>query len=259
LLLPFTTVAHAIVIRDDVPDSSYRVSPGEFPQLVDLPDEGHGTLIAKQWVVTAAHALQGRRPGGVNINGQWRAVAESIVHPDFRMPPREVQVTRGDSATLVAAFRRLHDIALLRLAAPVEDVKAAELYRRSDERGKVATLYGKGATGNGRTGQDANSPHRGQLRRANNRICGADGQWLTYEFDCGSDALPLEGVLGEGDSGGPVLIRQGGLSKLAGVSSWKSWKGNLEDFRAGVCGQRFYSSRISHYAEWIDRVTGLTA
>jgi hypothetical protein len=149
----------------------------------------------------------------------------------------------------------MHDIALLRLAAPVDDVKTPELYRHTDERGKLVTLYGKGATGNGVTGEYANSPHRGLLRRAHNCIVGAENQWLSYVFDCTSAAPPLEGVIGGGDSGGPVLIEAGGMWKLAGVTSWKSWKGDLKDFRSGVCGQSFYCSRISHYAAWIDRVT----
>ena len=57
LLVAVSSGAGAIVIRDDVDDAQYRVSPAELPALADLPGEGHGVLIAPRWVVTAAHAV----------------------------------------------------------------------------------------------------------------------------------------------------------------------------------------------------------
>ena len=56
-LLIVSFSASAIVIRDDVDDSKYRVPASEVLALVDLPGEGHGVLIAPQWVITAAHAI----------------------------------------------------------------------------------------------------------------------------------------------------------------------------------------------------------
>ena len=52
-----SSTASAVVIRDDVDDSKYRIPASEFPALVDMPGEGHGVLIAPQWVVTVAHAV----------------------------------------------------------------------------------------------------------------------------------------------------------------------------------------------------------
>jgi secreted trypsin-like serine protease len=81
-----------------------------------------------------------------------------------------------------------------------------------------------------------------------------DGKWLSYRFDSGSKAHPLEGMLGDGDSGGPVLIQANGSWKLAGLAAWKAWQGDLANFRAGIYGQVSYQVRVSHYAEWIDGV-----
>jgi len=75
---------------------------------------------------------------------------------------------------------------------------------------------------------------------------------LDYRFDCGPNALPLEGVLGDGDSGGPVLIKSGGKWQLAGLSDWKHWPKGRTKFAEGVCGQEFSNSRISYYAAWIE-------
>jgi Trypsin len=255
LLLPFATVARAIVIREGVADSNYLAPDSEFPPLVDLPVAGHGTLITKHWVVTAAHAVYEHRPATVTLNGKRRAVAARVIHPAFKGVPKPKEM-KGDAAPFMRAVAQMHDVALLRLAKPVEDVSPVGLYRGTDESGKLITMYGRGATGNGVTGEDPHSPMRGLLRRAHNRLSGAETLWLTYIFDCGPEAPSLEGVMGNGDSGGPVLIGAGDNCKLAGVASWRSWRGDLKDLRRGVCGQTFYSSRISHYAEWIDRVTG---
>ncbi|HWZ63598.1 MAG TPA: trypsin-like serine protease [Steroidobacteraceae bacterium] len=246
-------IARAVVIRDGIPDSRYLAPASEFPPLADLPIEGHGTLIARQWVVTAAHAVHEHHPDRVTINGKPRAVAGTVIHPGFEGVPTPA-VMAGDAAPLMRELRGMLDIALLQLVAPVEDTQPAELYRANDEVGKRVTLYGKGATGTGASGEEPTSPHRGLLRRAYNRVSSAERQWLTYVFDCSSQAPLLEGVIGSGDSGGPVLIDANGSQKLAGITSWRSWRGDLKDIRRGVCGQRFYCSRVSHYADWIDHV-----
>src|SRR3546814_1308944 len=55
-LLAISSTASAVVIRGDVDDAEYRIPAAAFPALADMPGEGHGVLIAPQWVVTAAHA-----------------------------------------------------------------------------------------------------------------------------------------------------------------------------------------------------------
>jgi hypothetical protein len=246
--------AYAVVVRDDVPDAKYRVAESEFPALVDLPGEGQGVLIDKRWVVTAAHATQGYTLDQVRIAGQWRKVARLVLHPQVNLPSKDALALKGDAAPLMAALAAMHDVALIELAEPVEDVSPVQLYRKQDEAGKVAEIYGRGATGNGKVGEYPNTPHRGELRRAYNWVTAAHDQWLDYRFDCGADALPLEGVLGDGDSGGPLLIQDGGVWKLAGLADWKHWSGDLAKFRPGICGQDFSNSRISYYAAWIDQV-----
>jgi hypothetical protein len=243
------TAAHAVVIEPGTPDSQYVVPENAFPALADLPDEGQGVLIAKRWVVTAAHAAQFERIDSVTINGKPRAVAALILNPGYRKAPQGPM--KGDAAPLMAAIASSSDIALIELVKPVEDVAPAPLYVSSDELGKTVEIFGKGATGNGDTGQYPDSPHRGPLRRAYNKIVSADGKWLGYHFDCGAAALPLEGVMGDGDSGGPVLIEKDGALELAGLTSWKHWTGDLANFREGICGQTFYNTRISYFRNWI--------
>jgi hypothetical protein len=255
-LLAVSTAVGAVVVRADVDDAKYRVPASAFSALVEMPGEGQGVLIAPRWVVTAAHATQGYMLMRVRIHGKWRDVAHLFLYPGFKKQFSDVRKasehpTVQNASLLTAKFEAMHDIALIELTEPVDDVKPISLYRSSDERGKIAEIFGRGATGNGEVGEYPHSPHRGKLRRAYNRIVSAHAQWLDYVFDCGLDALPLEGVLGDGDSGGPLLIRSHAQWKLAGLSDWKHWPEGRSKFAAGVCGQRFSNSRISYYVKWI--------
>lgn len=247
--------ASAIIVRHDIAESRYRVAESYYPPLVDLPVEGHGVLIADRWVVTVAHALTWREGAirQVTINGRSRAVASITIHPGYRDPPGAL--LRGDAGPLLAFQRARADIALIRLAEPVRDVVPSSLYRGWKERGHIVEIIGRGASGDGIAGESPQAPHRGPLRRAQNRIAHAEGAWLSYVFDRGAKALPLEGMLGGGDSGGPVLLRVGREWQLAGLASWQDWDGDLAAFRGGTYGRISYQIRIAHYAGWIDSVT----
>ena len=212
-LLAASATASAIVIRDDVADPKYRVPPSEFPALVDLPGEGHGVLIAPQWVVTAAHAITWQSEiKQVTINGIHRDVERLVIHPGYKKPPQALldqALATWDWTLFRVLLSSSDDIALLKLAQPVNDVSPVAINKSDDEFGQIIKILGKGATGNGVTGYEFSDSHRTELRRAYNKVTSADGRWLCYMFDKPSDALPLEGGSGSGDSGGPILIQAG--------------------------------------------------
>lgn len=116
LLLTATSTANAVVIRHDVDDAKYRVEPAEFPALVDLPHEGHGVLIAPQWIVTAAHATQWHPVEEVMLNGVCRKVERVVVHPGYKALPKELQ--SGDIASGIPFLAGSDDVAPIRLAEP---------------------------------------------------------------------------------------------------------------------------------------------
>jgi hypothetical protein len=257
-LLATTSIASAIVIRDDVDDAKYRIPASEFPALVDMPGEGHGVLIAPQWVVTAAHVLPMQdEDWKVVIDRTPRHVERVVVHPGYKTLPQPLidqAMASGEAMLIVVFLASSDDIALVKLARPVTDVAPVANYPAHDEPGQIIKIIGKGATGTGASGHDPAGPNRTELRRAFNRVSSAYDRWLCYVFDEPAAALPLEGVLGNGDSGGPVLIQVEDQWLLAGLASWKVVQGHVMTARPGRYGQVACSVRVSHYIEWIEGV-----
>lgn len=258
LVLAASTAAGAVVIRHDVDDARYRIADTELPALADLPGEGHGVLIAPRWVVTAAHAVSSAATSGVRVGGTSRKVERVVVHPGYRRLPATLvdeAVATGDSSAALAFLAASDDIALIELAEPVAGIAPLRLYRRGDEAGQTVTLIGKGATGDGVDGQAPDAAHRTRLRRAYNVVTEADARWLSYVFDAPASGLPLEGITGSGDSGGPLIIEADGVPSLAGLASWNRYADStVRAFHAGLYGQVVFNVRISRYAGWIDGV-----
>nr|WP_295379151.1 trypsin-like serine protease [Pseudoxanthomonas sp.] len=257
-LLAASSTAGAVVIRADVDDAKYRIPASGFPALVDMPGEGHGVLIAPQWAITAAHTLPGNAAlKQVAINGVSRDVERVVRHPGYKTLPKELldQAMASGEATLIVVFlASSDDIALIKLKQPVTDIAPVALYRQGDEAGRIVSIVGKGATGTGALGHDPAGPNRTELRRADNTVTSAYDRWLCYVFDEPPAALPLEGMLGNGDSGGPVLVQVDGRPSLAGLASWKVVQGHVVTARPGRYGQTACNVRISHYVGWIEQV-----
>lgn len=242
--------AEAIVLRHDVPIEKY-VARHTLPALVDMRHQGHGVLIDPQWVVTAAHIVfYDYQDKTIMIGDVEREIAYVIFHPGYSKPTDGLFT--GDSGPSQAYLRANHDIALIKLKDPIQDLVPMELYRASDENGQRITLFGAGNTGSGITGQQADT--RGTLRRAENTLIESNGQWLTYQFDQGQRALPLEGFQGDGDSGGPAIIHQDGVARLAGLVSWDVYDGDITEFKGGIYGMKGSLVRISYYKDWIEDV-----
>ncbi|MCR6661885.1 MAG: trypsin-like serine protease [Luteimonas sp.] len=256
ILLALSSSAHAIVIRDDIDDSQYRIPASEFPALVDMPGEGHGVLIAPQWVITAAHVLPMHAgPWQAVINGTPRDVERVVVHPGYARPAQELihqALETGEWMLAVVQIASTDDIALVKLAEPVTDVVPVALHGDDDQLGRIVKIIGKGATATGAKGHDPWGPNRTELRRAYNTITSAHGRWFCYVFDAPASALPLEGKTGSGDSGGPALIEVDGQWKLAGLAAWGFMHGDVRTTRPGLYGQFTCNVRLSHYLEWIE-------
>jgi hypothetical protein len=226
--------AEAIVIRHDVDDKEYTAIIDDFEPLATLYEIGvHGTLIDPNWVVTAAHAAFCMEPGDkIKVGHQWAEIESRFGHADYTMDDE-------------------NDIALLKLVAPVVGIRPAEIYRQSNETGQDIWFIGSGGTGNGKEGQTVTYvQNKGALRKAQNKVEDVNKREIFFTFDEAEDALPLEGVSGNADSGGPAYKEIGGKYYLFGISSRASsyFKG------IGEYGVEEAYSRISYHANWIDNV-----
>jgi hypothetical protein len=215
-----------LILRHDRPDADCLVDEGDWPAIVTFfGGDGAATLVAERWLLTAAHtAANIPADHRVPIGGSDVRIARVVAHPD-----------------------RV-DLALVELERACAAVTPIALYEGDDELGSELLLLGCGDFGNGRDGV-LGVDHR--LRRVTNRVSGVSEHWLQMRFDAPPGCTALEGVCGEGDSGGPALVRAGGGLAIAGVSSWQDHDGPL-----GTYGCVEHYARVSSQIGWIRAVCG---
>jgi len=213
-----------------------------------------GTLIAPEWVMTAAHCVQnvafGARDvllgqhllsgsGGQRINGVWW-----YIHPNF------------DSILLDS------DIALIRLAHPAElndQVQWIDLVTPADfaldAAGVMATVTGWGNVNSSGGASYPDGLRQVEVPIVTNQACetGYDqtefpSDWITDNMMCagyfegGKDAC-------NGDSGGPLVVpvpSDSGKWKQAGIVSWGQG--------CAVVGEPGVYTRVSKFSAWVQQI-----
>lgn len=250
----FAISSNAVVKRHDIPPENYVLE--KAPEyLINMPYEGHGVLIKSQWIITVAHTIFYDYVGkGLLIGSKTYEIESVHIHPDYTQPNK--YLLKGDLAPLMSFFKSRSDIALIKLTSTVSDVEPIKIYSGKSEKDKTITVYGGGATGNGLTGEDPDTKSLRVMNQFQNIIENVEGNWLAFKFDEPSNALPLEGMHGSGDSGGASVIFQEGVPCLVGLSSWQLGHGDISTFKGGLYGTTAYHVRVSNYYDWILGVLG---
>lgn len=234
IALSICTSASGIVIRHDKPEENYLADVNDFPPLATFYNIGvHGTLIEPEWVLTATHTVFCLNEGQpIKVGNELVEVQAKYSYPTYELG--------GEN-----------DLSLIKLSRPIMSVKPATLYRSKGEVDKNVWFIGSGGTGTGLTGQTvSNEENNGVLRKAQNRVVSVTESDLRFVFEPGNEGLELEGVSGNGDSGGPAYILAKGNYFLLGVSS----RADSVDKEVGEYGVEELYTRVSTHVEWIEQV-----
>jgi len=226
--------AQAVIMRHDTDPVEYLLDSSEY-QSVLHSQNASATLIAERWVLTAAHAFDEsmghsiEQFGKITIMGQEYGVKQVHIHPGYKLNDDHVA----------------NDIALVELEESVFIIEPTPVYEQSDEVGKTMKLAGYGHTGNGVDGITEEC-FPCELRGADNLVYDANEQLLGVKFDdpANGESLPLEGVGGPGDSGGPLFVETELGRFVAGVSAVGDvYYGKLEGY-----------TRVSTHLDWLFEV-----
>uniref|UniRef100_A0A3Q2P7X5 Peptidase S1 domain-containing protein n=1 Tax=Fundulus heteroclitus TaxID=8078 RepID=A0A3Q2P7X5_FUNHE len=226
--------------------------PGSWPWQVSLHTFtfGHfcgGSLITDQWVLTAAHCIEGifspfsltvylgrQVQSGSNPNEVSRTVSQFVIHPDYNSP----------------IFN--NDIALLKMSEPVKFTSYISPICLAAFNSTFHSGLDSWVTGWGNIGFEVPLPSPQNLMEVEVPVVGNRQCKCSYGESSITDNMICAGLLEggkdscQGDSGGPMVSKKGDRWVQAGIVSFGI--GCAEPDYPGVY------TRVSQYESWINGV-----
>ncbi|XP_008193161.1 chymotrypsin-like proteinase 5B precursor isoform X1 [Tribolium castaneum] len=217
--------------------------PGQFPFIISLRAGGNshicgGSIIAKDWVVTAAHCVAGGQPPAYTVvagsnqldspNATRIAVQKIIVHPDW-------------NPSLIT-----NDVALLKLATPIRESEFIQII--SLESQNVDAVRNCTLIGWGRTSYPGSIPNDLQfLDLVSLPFTECKDRWASinpvYPTEICTFTKSGEGAC-HGDSGGPLIDETKKNPVLIALVSWGS---------PCARGMPDVYTRVSSFYQWITK------
>jgi len=207
-----------------------------------------GTLIASQWILTAAHCMfkdsegtQAQTAAEIRIVLGEHNLLDSF---ESKIPKKVVEVSQIINHPSYSALTSNNDIALLKLSEEVDlnTYTPSCVANTGDSfEGQKAWVYGWGTTSSG-----GESPYKlleVEVPVVSNAVCTTALQTeITDDMLCAGGELNKDGC--QGDSGGPLTVEVSGKHVLIGDVSW----GN----GCGLEGQYGVYGDVAYFRTWVD-------
>nr|XP_012218723.1 PREDICTED: chymotrypsin-2-like [Linepithema humile] len=216
--------------------------PGEIPYQVSLQDTTSfhfcgGSVLNENYVITAAHCVEGRSPSGLKV------IAGSINLKDPKVTNRVTKIIVHEKYDSSDSW--INDIALLRVENEFKKTSTLQFVPLPPRdfvvnANDVATVSGWGRLWQG--GPTTNQLQRVDIVIADQNYCSSKYRGMGYNVYatqvCAYDPRTEKGSC-HGDSGGPLTVR----GNLVGLVSW-----------ANGCASTSYPTvytRVPSYLDWI--------
>jgi MYXO-CTERM domain-containing protein len=175
------------------------------------------TLVGTKTVLSAAHCLLYPNTDWVSDKAVLYKSSKVIVHPKYnKSTPYN------------------YDLGLVLLKSAPVGITPSRVAVVAPAAGTALSMIGYGETYKG-------AGDNGVKRIATNKVNAVKTLYFTITGASGSD-----GNACYGDSGGPVLIKQGGQEAVSGVLSYIT----------GACGTNTYATRMDLYTSWLQKESG---